>query len=139
MKKSIKRKMYDTDTAKQINFKYVGEYGEANGYEERLYITKRNLYFIYGIGGPESPYPQETITPVTKEQADAWDAEIPKEKEKAVSASKKPGKSKAPAKKAAAKKAAKAAVAEAAEVPAVSSDADPVIVKDAEITEDTQA
>jgi len=76
MKKKIEGKTYDTETAKQIDVKYVGGYGEAHGYEERLYITIRNLYFIYGIGGPDSPYPAETIKPLTKEQADAWKAEI---------------------------------------------------------------
>ena len=80
MKKSIKRKMYDTETAKQLNFKHVGEFGEAHGYEERLYITKTNLYFIYGVGGPESPYPQETIKPITKEEADAWETDASADK-----------------------------------------------------------
>jgi len=73
MRKIIKRKIYDTDTAKQLSFKYIGEYGDSTGYEERLYMTNRGLYFVYGIGGADSPYPRETIKPVTKEEVDAWE------------------------------------------------------------------
>jgi hypothetical protein len=61
MRKIIKRRIYDTDTAKQIACRYVGEFGETQGYEERLYFTNRGLYFIYGVGGADSPYPNETI------------------------------------------------------------------------------
>ena len=101
MKKIINRRIYDTETSEQLAFKYVGEFGEANGYEERLYLTNRGLYFIYGVGGPDSPYPQETIKPIEKEQAEAWETELPKEKdaEQEVIAEK-PGKAKKPAKKA---------------------------------------
>ena len=74
MKVEIKRRRYDTDTSKQLAFKHVGAFGDATGYEERLYLTNRGLYFIYGIGGTDSPYPQEKIKPITKEEADAWEA-----------------------------------------------------------------
>jgi len=97
MKKIISRRIYDTETSKQLAFKYVGEFGETNGYEERLYLTNRGLYFIYGVGGPDSPYPQETIKPIEKEQAEAWETELPKEKEVIEE---KAGKAKKPAKKA---------------------------------------
>ncbi|MCL2099128.1 MAG: hypothetical protein FWH24_01655 [Oscillospiraceae bacterium] len=80
MKKVIKRKIYDTDTAKQLAFKYVGEFGEACGYEERLYITKRGLYFIFGCGGSDSPYSEPTIKPITKEHADEWETETNEDK-----------------------------------------------------------
>ena len=111
MRKIIKRKIYDTDTAKQLACRYAGEYGDANGYEERLYFTNRGQYFIYGVGGTDSPYPQETIKPVTKEQADEWN--IADDKTEEVSEKKKPAKEKTAKtkkpRKPAAKKAAKPA------------------------------
>ena len=81
MKKIIKGRIYDTDKAKQLNFKYVGEYGDADGYEEKLYLTKSGQYFIFGAGGSESPYPQPVIKPIEKEQADEWLAETSGDKE----------------------------------------------------------
>ena len=76
MKKIIKGRIYDTDKAKQLNFKYAGEYGDAGGYEERLYLTKSGQYFIFGTGGSDSLYPKPTIKPIKKEQADEWLAEL---------------------------------------------------------------
>ena len=93
MKKNIKRRIYDTDTAKQLAFKYVGEFGDTHGYEERLYITKRNLYFIYGTGGPDSPYPQPIIKPLTKEHAEAWEKETSGDKKISAEKNGKPNKS----------------------------------------------
>ena len=81
MKKIIKGRIYDTEKAKQLNFKYVGEYGDADGYEEKLYLTKSGQYFIFGAGGSESPYPQPVIKPIEKEQADEWLAETSGDKE----------------------------------------------------------
>ena len=97
MKKIIKRRIYDTDTAKQLACRYVGEFGESNGYEERLYITNRGLYFIYGVGGPDSPYPAEEITAIEKEQTDGWEIE-PAEDQKTDE--EKPARKKKPAKNA---------------------------------------
>ena len=78
MKKIIKGRIYNTDTSKLLSFKYVGEFGDAHGYEERLYVTLRGQYFLFGIGGPNSPYAKETIKPIAKEEADAWEAEATK-------------------------------------------------------------
>ena len=75
MKATIKRKVYDTDTATSLGSKYVGEFGEPTGYEERLYITKTKQYFIYGVGGSESKYSEPIIEPITEEQADDWKKE----------------------------------------------------------------
>ena len=72
MRANIKRKVYDTESSKLINSKAVGEFGDTKGYEEKVYQTNRGLYFIYGIGGTDSPYPEETIKPITQEEADAW-------------------------------------------------------------------
>ncbi len=61
MKKMIKKKVYNTQTAEEISRPTFGEFGDADGYEEILYETKKGDRFIYGIGGPESKYPEETI------------------------------------------------------------------------------
>jgi len=90
MKKIIKRKIYDTDTSKQLAFKNIGEFGEPNGYEERLYITKRGLYFIFGQGGPESPYPEPDIKAAAKEDADKWGYETTEDKKTTEKKTRKP-------------------------------------------------
>ena len=81
MKKIISRRTYDTDESKQLAFKYVGHFGESHGYEEHLYVTKKGFYFIFGVGGPDSPYPEATIKPITKEHADEWEHETAEDKE----------------------------------------------------------
>lgn len=63
MKKIIKKKTYNTDTAVEISRITFGEFGDPKGYEEILYETKKGDRFVYGIGGPESKYPIETIIP----------------------------------------------------------------------------
>ena len=93
MKKIIQGRIYDTNTAKQLAFKYIGEFGETHGYEERLYITKSKMYFIYGTGGPDSPYPKPTIKPLTEEHALAWEKETSGDKVLIEEKSDKPKKS----------------------------------------------
>ena len=61
MKKTINKKVYNTDTAKEIDRIAFGTYGDPAGYEEIVYETKRGDRFLYGIGGADSKYPQETI------------------------------------------------------------------------------
>ena len=75
MKAVIDRKTYDTDTDTQVAFKHVGEFGQADGYEEQLFITKTKLYFLYGNGGPESKYSKATITPIPEKEAKKWEKE----------------------------------------------------------------
>lgn len=72
MKKIIKKKTYNTETANIIDRKTSGEWGDADGYEEILYATKKGEYFIYAVGGAESKYPQENIIAVTKKEAEAF-------------------------------------------------------------------
>ena len=72
MKKTISRKVYDTDKATSLGFRYVGEFGHANGFEEQLFLTKAGQHFIYGIGGSESPYNEPIIKLITDKQADEW-------------------------------------------------------------------
>ncbi|MBQ7039249.1 MAG: hypothetical protein IJN39_01645 [Clostridia bacterium] len=61
MKKTINKKVYNTDTAKEIDRIAFGTFGDPAGYEEVVYETKRGDRFLYGIGGPDSKYPIETI------------------------------------------------------------------------------
>ena len=61
MKKTINKKVYNTETAKEISRIAFGAFGDADGYEEIIYETKRGDRFLYGIGGPDSKYPSEAI------------------------------------------------------------------------------
>ena len=98
MKKVINGVSYNTETAKKLDAKTFGSFGDADGYEENLYITKTKQYFLCGAGGPESPYTAQTIKPITEDQAAEWgykaevkDTESAKGKEKKTA---KPGKAK---------------------------------------------
>lgn len=63
MRKTIridgKRHSFDTETAHMVYHRSFGEFGDPAGYEETLYRTRNKLYFVYGIGGPDSPWPEE--------------------------------------------------------------------------------
>lgn len=72
MKKTINRKLYNTDTAEQIASINVGEFGDPAGYEEALYKTKKGLYFLCGKGGAESKYVEEDIVAIDSKAAEAW-------------------------------------------------------------------
>ena len=72
MKKSISRKVYNTETAELIKTNNYGEFGDPAGYQESLYKTPKGDYFVYGIGGPDSKYPAEDITVVTPEEAEQF-------------------------------------------------------------------
>ena len=72
MKKMIGKALYDTDAAKCLGYKYSGEYGRPEGYEEQLYVTDTGQYFICGIGGMDSPYIEPAIRKLTPKQADEW-------------------------------------------------------------------
>ena len=72
MKKVINKKTYNTETAKIVKKIVFGEFGDPKGYEETLMQTARGLFFIYGIGGKDSKYTEETIVPVTEKEAQVW-------------------------------------------------------------------
>ena len=72
MKKVICKIEYDTEASELIQKKTFGEYGDPKGYEEDLYKTQNGKYFIYGIGGNESPYPEETIKRLAVDKVKAW-------------------------------------------------------------------
>jgi hypothetical protein len=75
MRKTIDRKVYDTERDEHLGFKYVGVFGHLNGYEEQLFVTKNKQFYIYGAGGPESPYAEPVIKLITPEEADMWEHE----------------------------------------------------------------
>jgi hypothetical protein len=75
MQKVINKTVYDTDTATKIGAKCVGEFGQPDGYEEQLLMTEGGLFFIYGVGGPQSIYAEPTIKRASKMSADEWKAQ----------------------------------------------------------------
>ena len=75
MKKTICKVEYDTDTAALVK-KYVhGAFGDADGYEESLYVTEKGNYFLYVNGGAESVYPEENIKRMSAAKAEEWKAQ----------------------------------------------------------------
>ena len=72
MKKIICKREYDTETATLIQKYVVGFLGDPAGYEENLYQTPGGLYFLHGMGGEASPYPQEDIVRLAKTKVKEW-------------------------------------------------------------------
>ena len=72
MKKIICKVEYDTDNSQLVAKKTYGEFGQADGYEESLYVTEGGKYFLYTNGGEESKYPQEGITRMSAAKAEEW-------------------------------------------------------------------
>jgi len=83
MKKIINKKLYNTETALNLA-EYWHRYnrGDFSWYEEVLYVKRTGEYFLYGKGGPASPYAVpvdshtmsggEKIIPLTLEEAKEW-------------------------------------------------------------------
>lgn len=83
MKKIINKKLYDTDTAKNVaefqNTPYLRDYQH---YKEILYRKKTGEFFLYGCGNAASKYaevradrmrcPGEKIIPFTEAEAREW-------------------------------------------------------------------
>ena len=72
MKKIICKVEYDTETAVLVKKNTFGEFGDATGYEESLYVTENGKYFLYVNGGAESKYPEENIKRMSAEKAEEW-------------------------------------------------------------------
>lgn len=77
MKKTIridgKRHSFDTDTARAINHRSSGDFGDPAGFEETLYRTRSGMFFVFGIGGDASPWPAGgDIRPVSEKEAQCW-------------------------------------------------------------------
>lgn len=84
MKKIIRGLYYDTDTAKKLAGYYPLPYDTTDfrHYSEELYKKRTGEYFIYGEGGPMSPYAKyagqnnveggEEIKPLSFSEAKEW-------------------------------------------------------------------
>lgn len=82
MKKIIKGKMYDTDTARCVGTYYSGTPGNFETFMEEVYCKKTGEYFFYGEGGPMSEYAVQistnstsggaVIRPLSCEEARKW-------------------------------------------------------------------
>lgn len=74
MKKVIKGKLYDTETAKLVGEYDNGKFTNDFGYfSEDLFQKRTGEFFICGIGGAFTKYDGvETITPISYEEAQKW-------------------------------------------------------------------
>ena len=75
MQATIKKKTYDTSDATYIGHRYAGEYGQADGFEERLFVASDGQHLLYGIGGADSPYSEPEIKLLSNEEAETWKQE----------------------------------------------------------------
>ena len=75
MKKLYGRTLYDTEASDVIRKYTHGFFGDPAGYEEILYRTQAGNYFVYGNGGEESAYPQETLIRLPKAKVEGWISE----------------------------------------------------------------
>jgi hypothetical protein len=75
MKKIICKVEYDTEAADLVAKYTFGAFGDADGYEESLYVTAAGKYFLYVNGGEESPYAEENIKRMSAAKAEEWRAE----------------------------------------------------------------
>ncbi len=72
MKKIIRKREYDTETATLIHKHTVGAFGDPAGYEETLFQTADGYYFLYVNGGEASQYPAEDLVVLAKTKVRAW-------------------------------------------------------------------
>lgn len=80
MKKIIKNKLYNTDSAKYVaDYQNIPYFGNYQYYKEALYRKKTGEFFLYGYGNAASKYaavrgdrmrcPGEKILPLTEADA----------------------------------------------------------------------
>ena len=72
MKKIIAKVEYNTETAELVEKHVFGSFGDPAGYEEDLYKTESGKLFLYGVGGAESKYAEETIKRISADKAAEW-------------------------------------------------------------------
>ncbi len=72
MKKIICKKEYDTAASTVVEKRTFGNFGDADGYEETLYVTEGGNYFLYVNGGAESKYTKEDIKRMSSKAANEW-------------------------------------------------------------------
>ena len=85
MRKVIKGKLYDTDTATEVTDYSHGYVSDFNHFSETLYRKRTGEYFLYGEGGAMSKYAEscgqnqwmggERIMPMSYEDAKLWTEE----------------------------------------------------------------
>ncbi len=75
MKKTFRGRVYDTGTAEPLFVCNVSYFGDPAGYSETLYRTADGHFFLYALGGEESPYKKEMIKPLSAANAEKWLAE----------------------------------------------------------------
>ncbi len=74
MKKVICKVEYDTEASTLVEKRTFGNFGDADGYEESLYVTADGKYFLYVNGGAESIHAQENIKRMSAVKAEEWKA-----------------------------------------------------------------
>ena len=72
MKKIICKVEYDTEASTVVEKRTFGNFGDADGYEETLYVTDSGKYFLYTNGGVDSIYPEENIKRLSAAKAEEW-------------------------------------------------------------------
>lgn len=83
MKRIIKGRLYDTDTAKELGwYENIADVRNFNHFSETLYRKKTGEFFLHGEGGPATKYSQrvdqnswsggEDIIPLSVENARIW-------------------------------------------------------------------
>jgi hypothetical protein len=69
---TINEKTYSTYDAQCLGYRHVGEYGHNTGFEEQLYVAEDGQHFLYGAGGPKSPYAEPEIRLLENTEVKAW-------------------------------------------------------------------
>jgi len=82
MKKVIDRTVYDTQKAEKIaEYESNHNRGDFQFFEETLYRTQKGNWFLYGEGGPSSPYKEavgdttagsQEIIPMDEDEVIEW-------------------------------------------------------------------
>ncbi len=72
MQKTICKVVYDTAASELVKKVTYGNFGDADGYEESLYVTEKGNYFLYTNGGADSKYAKEDIKRMSKDAAKKW-------------------------------------------------------------------
>ena len=72
MKKIICKVEYDTEAATLVKKYTHGTFGDADGYEENLYVNEKGNYFLYVNGGADSKHAKEDIIRMGADKKEAW-------------------------------------------------------------------
>lgn len=73
MKKIIRKKEYDSETAIVVKKCTYSYYGDPAGYEQILFQQNEDgQYFVYTRGGEASPFPGEDIQSLQKVKVKDW-------------------------------------------------------------------